>query len=497
MDVSWSPTPCPEAFKRPSTAADTLTRLASFIARAESKPGLSRTHQPAPLHSPLHSPPSPPPFSCSECGLSFTFGTELLLHQDAQHAQLPKPHRCARCRHEFSLKSSLQMHNCHAFPGRASDGPTYATSLTNIGPNPTHSSAFPGAVDAAAYACAPCGRGFTHKQALLHHQQAGCDATRSPRRSDRPGTADAVVSEGESSSSSSNSSCALESVCKFCSRTFQDVAAFHRHKQMKRCDKKETGLNSADPRPRKSKRDGFSCRSCDMVFNCTAKLYHHRKETHSRGVQFMEAPPLAKRKHKRPNRNYTCQICSAVFLHHLSLWAHSRKHPARINGEDAGAAANATGKSDTPATEKKVAPLKITIRKSVWTKEVSLGKKDVVLKLHKIPKFATTLKPSERETAPEENEEEEAEFPCPSCPEVFSQLADLVTHSELHQTAATRGKCGVCSCDMDSSNWGGAKRPRLYHCALCQRGFTTLDLFLSHCQGHLKAKVDEEAAPDA
>uniref|UniRef100_A0AAV2M0L4 C2H2-type domain-containing protein n=1 Tax=Knipowitschia caucasica TaxID=637954 RepID=A0AAV2M0L4_KNICA len=95
-----------------------------------------------------------------------------------------------------------------------------------------------------------------------------------------------------------------------------------------------------------------------------------------------------------------------------------------------------------------------------------------------------------------ESLEEEEEFACASCPEVFAQLSELLAHAELHQTATVRGSCSVCTCEMDaSSQW--AEKMRLYHCGLCQRGFVALENFLSHCQEHLKNKVEDEGISEA
>ncbi|KAK7884050.1 hypothetical protein WMY93_027173 [Mugilogobius chulae] len=551
MDLSWSTTPRPEAFKRPNTATETLTRLASFIARAECKPGLHRTQRPPP--DPPTPAPDPPftctdglpltctpglnctqrnspdlqrlapelpfvdlpfncnpglncsqrplleplnpvlnlpddlPFTCNDCGQKFTYATELLIHQDTDHA-LPKPHQCLHCLQEFSLKSSLQMHNCEFFQGQMSDGPSYATTLTSVSENPTN-----GCVFAQPYV-ATCGKDLVEDAA---QEEADSDATlTAPSQSDNPESqADSQFSEEEEETSSSTSLYG-ESRCKFCSRTFRSEAAFNRHKQLKQCNKKEKekdclwgSSNVKAKRGRMLKKGVFSCRSCDKVFNSTAKLYNHRKEKHSRSVPCVrETIPAAKKKHKRhSNCTYTCQICSKVFLHHLSLWAHTRKHPKSANESEIGksmAAKNATenGKFKKQSAEKTVEPIKITFRKNMWTRDFSIDKKiKPRLKLRRV-----TDRASEKES------DEEVEFPCASCPQVFEQLSELRAHAELHQMAVSSGRCSVCDCHVDSSNWAGAKRSRLYHCALCQRGFSTLELFLSHCQEHLKAKVEEE-----
>lgn len=513
--VSWSASPHPEAFRRQRTTADTLNRLASFIARAESKQGLSKSCKQLPQQQLQED--AALPFACRECGESFPCGTALLTHQEARHA-LPKPHRCSRCGQAFSLRSSLQLHNCKVssqlFQAQTRNSPTYATSLTPSKSADGPAFSQPHISDSSPYACAPCGKGFMLKQALLHHQQAGCDPA-SP-------AVDSPLASEEDSSSSSNSLYVPDgqSICKFCSRTFHNEEAYRHHNKIRHSDEQETdswdssnegGQTRASA---KAKHGVFSCRSCEMLFSSTAKLSKHRKEKHSRGLNVMTEQQPNIRQRRPTNNTYTCQICSKVFFHHLSLWAHKKKHPTsesgavssnRVIASEKGLTPNDATKDwkliEKPNTENKFGPRKILLRESILTKAVSVAK-IFPPKLQKSHKFhaslkAETLKHAEVPKDEDDFDEDETEFPCPSCPEVFSHHSDLKAHTELHQSAVRRSRCSVCTSEMDSLKWPGSKRLRLYHCILCQMGFSTLDPFLSHCQNHLKAKVDEERVTEA
>uniref|UniRef100_G3PIM9 Uncharacterized protein n=1 Tax=Gasterosteus aculeatus TaxID=69293 RepID=G3PIM9_GASAC len=66
---------------------------------------------------------------------------------------------------EFSLKSSLQLHKCRQDSSQCDRCPE-ESQRSPTGPSCTTSEPYGW--------CAPRGRGFSQKPALLHHQQAGC-----------------------------------------------------------------------------------------------------------------------------------------------------------------------------------------------------------------------------------------------------------------------------------------------------------------------------------
>ncbi|KAK5863011.1 hypothetical protein PBY51_000074 [Eleginops maclovinus] len=511
--VSWSTTRAPESFSRSGATADTLSRLASFIARADTKPQMQNKRPP---------PSQLSPYVCPECGECFLYGAELLHHQELNHA-LPKPHRCPSCGQEFSLRSSLQLHKCnHDAPpcevchGLSQLGApcTTCTALTsdpgrlqdNSPQRQTHM------LDGSPYACAPCGRGFNQKQALLHHQQAGCSEPPSPSdlvdASNLPEDSPPVSEEDSARSDSSDTPWPVSRVvngCQSCSKMFLTEAGLQRHKQTNHAEKllmppqgqKTNAAGGEARRGRSNKVNGdlikmpkssqklLNCRSCDMVFTSTSKLYVHRKEKHSREKMILSEPmPIARI--RRRGGAYPCQVCGKVFVHHLSLRAHYKHHtvssqPVECTTKDLSENRPNKVKSN-PAEHKIVKPGRGRPRKVPRTKE----------------KVTNPGSCSEVPKAEEEEEEElESDFPCPSCAEVFSLQSQLREHVELHQSALKRRKCSVCTHEMDTCKWPGSKRQRLYHCVPCQQGFTALDSFLEHCQEHLRVRVEEDSITDS
>ncbi|XP_034393934.1 zinc finger protein 808 isoform X2 [Cyclopterus lumpus] len=382
--VSWSTTRAQESFSRSKTAADTLSRLASFIARADPK-------QPTPKQT---------------------------LKQRQQPSHLDT-HVCQEC----------------------DDSP-------------------------------PVSEG---------------DSTRSDC-SDTPGTSSRAVG-----------------MCQLCSTTFRTKTALQRHKQTHHAEqgrktkgestdgeaKKErnTTVNRDLIKMPKSRTKLLDCRSCDMVFRSISKLYMHRKEKHSREKNILREPRPVVIKRRRVC-TYACQVCSKVFLHHLSLRAHCRQHTASsvTTIQNTSLPVGCTTKDSELSG--KVKPI-IAEDKPV---KAGPGRPRKVAKVeNKAPGPGRCRHVPEVEEEEEEDDELEREFPCPSCAEVFSLQSQLREHVELHQSSVKRRQCSVCTSEMDTCKWPGSKRQRLYHCVPCQQGFSALDSFLEHCQEHLRVRVEEDS----
>ncbi|XP_029975653.1 zinc finger protein 271 [Salarias fasciatus] len=502
--VSWSSPRSQESFSRPTASADTLSRLASLIARADTK-------HPARSHRLSHL------FVCQECDQTFSYTTDLLLHQELKHS-LPKPHRCPSCGREFSLRSSLKLHKCeptrcelcHGVTRPGSPCPACAPRTSDPGRMQDKCILRqPPLLDHSPYACAPCGRGFSQKQALLHHQQAGC--------SEPPSLSDIIngsslpedsppPSEGNSARSDSSDSpepgCSrTTSTCPLCSKTFRTKAGLQRHKETSHAEEEEgegeEGLKTRGAkagrglrkRP-KSRTKVLSCRSCDLVFSSTARLYMHRKEKHRREpIVWREPSSVVPR--RRRGGIYPCQVCGKVFVHHLSLRAHYRRHTdPSFTAIKNGPSEECTTKDSKSSSLNRPNPVKPPLAEGK-TVRAALGRP------RKAPRAAEQAVSSGRRRAGPEAQGEEAdgEFPCPSCPEVFPELRQLKKHVELHQSATTRRRqCSVCSSEMDAGRWPASRRQRLYHCVPCQQGFSALDSFLQHCQEHLRVRVEEDSA---
>ncbi|XP_029362651.1 zinc finger protein 169 [Echeneis naucrates] len=518
--VSWSTSRAPESFTRSRTAADTLSRLASFIAQADNKHH-TRSQRQRPSHLPMN--------VCPECGEGFPYVTDLLHHQDLKHT-LPKPHRCPSCGQEFILKSSLQLHQCdqnsspcelcHSESRLGSPCPACTThTLDPSRPLDKSLHRQPHLLGRSPYACAPCGRGFSQKQALLHHQQAGCSEPPSPTDTTEASSLpddSPPVSEGDSPCSNYSDtpgpSSRAASVCRFCPRSFRSEVGLQRHEHINHADerlmalqgqkvkrectsgqirKRENNSVAGDHNVRpKCKKKLLSCRSCDMVFRSTSKLYVHRKEKHSREKNMIRDSMPAINKRRRSD-SYPCQVCGKVFFHHLSLRAHYRQHTVSSSAtiKDKAQSQECTTKDNTLSenqpNKSKTSPA------DDKTVRAGPGRPRKVARLE--TKVSDTGRCKEvPEVLEEEEEEEERDFPCPSCAEVFPLQSQLKEHMELHQSSMKSRQCSVCTHMIDSCKWRSSKRQRLYHCVPCQQGFSALDSFLEHCQEHLRVRVEED-----
>uniref|UniRef100_UPI0037E90E13 zinc finger protein 169 n=1 Tax=Semicossyphus pulcher TaxID=241346 RepID=UPI0037E90E13 len=522
--LSWSTTRPPESFSRSKTSTDTLSRLASFIARADTKQ--QRHQRPQTSHLPS--------YVCQECDRDFSHAADLLHHQEVKHT-LPKPHRCPSCGQEFSLRSSLQLHKCghdpspcelcHGESRLGSPCPACTTRTSDPGrPQDISPHLQPHLLDSSPYACAPCGRGFSQKQALLHHQQAGCSeppsasgvAEASSLPDDSPAGSEGDSTCSDCSDTAEPSSRAL-SECELCSRSFRTEAGLQRHKQTNHAEEHLTapqtlhtkgggsgggnvGVNGDPIKRSKSKTKLLSCRSCDLVFRNTSKLYLHRKEKHSREKNVLrESRPVIMRL-RRPGA-YPCPVCGKVFLHHLSLRAHHKQH-TELSFTSVKDKHDSEGSStkDSEVSENHIQRPKKTSLAEDETVRAGPARHKKGPRLQRTVTDAGTSRevPQEKEKQREEEEEdeeeeEEMEFPCPSCAEVFSMQSQLREHVELHQSSLRRRQCSVCTHEMDTCKWPGSKRHRLYHCVPCQQGFSALDSFLEHCQEHLRLRVEEDS----
>ncbi|XP_041700933.1 zinc finger protein 226 isoform X2 [Coregonus clupeaformis] len=511
VPCTWNTTRVQESFARTKPASDALTKLAKLVAQKQESQSQNQLL------------PDVSPCVCAECGQGFSDMAELLHHQQGEHA-LRKRHRCLSCGKEFSLLSSLQLHKCiqDAAPCQLCCGkPQLGAPCSACKASTSDSQSVKDKSlhhqshhhDSRSYACAPCGKSFSQKQALLHHQQAGCSKSASrtakvaspPADSPSPESTLSDSSPPDSPTSDSPSHDATSapdpdrpSQCPLCPKSFRSGAGLACHQRSthqkewsisKYLPPKGGGTNGVDrisqkksgpPQPKgrgrkqangKSKQRSqlLSCRSCDRVFLSTAKLYLHRQESHSREKDIRRDPrPLISKRRKR--ETYPCEVCGKVFLHHLSLKAHVKNHsqepPCQV--QQVGKAAK-----EPKLAEKMPKKPKSNLARKIGGTSVKAGRG----RPKKIPM-----------------KEEEGEFPCPSCAEVFSLQSALKEHEELHQPTGSMRHCSVCSQGMGISKKPGAKLRRAYHCVPCLKAFGTLDTFLQHCQDHLVVSGVEEGS---
>ncbi|XP_020315705.1 zinc finger protein 27-like [Oncorhynchus kisutch] len=497
VPCSWNTTRVQESFARTKPASDTLTKLAKLVAQKQDSQSQNQLL------------PDVCPCVCAQCSQGFSDMAELLHHQQGEHA-LRKCHCCLSCGKEFSLLSSLQLHKCihDAAPCQVCCGKTQlgapcsaCKASTSDSQSVRDKSLYHQSHhhDSRSYACAPCGKSFSQKQSLLRHQQAGCSksATRTAKvvspPADSPSPESAILDSSPPDSPPTDATSAPDpdrpSQCPLCAKRFRSGAGLACHQRsthrkewiiskypllkggctngVHRLSKQMAGPPQPKRRGRKSQL--LSCRSCDRVFLSTAKLYLHRQESHSREKDIRRDPrPLISKRRKR--ETYPCDVCGKVFLHHLSLKAHVKNHsrepPSHV--QQVGKAAK-----ETKLVEKTPKKPKGNISRKVG---------------------GTLVKASRGRPKKIPMKEEEGEFPCPSCAEVFSLQSALKEHEELHQPTGSMRHCSVCSQGMGISKKPGAKLRRAYHCVPCLKAFITLDTFLQHCQDHLVDSGDEEGS---
>lgn len=512
MDVashSWDTAQDAEDFLRNRQAGEAFSKLAELMAQAEQK-AEARNHK---SHQSGVT-------TCAECHQDFPDLAGLARHQQKLHT-LRKPHRCKACGQEFALLSSLQLHKCLSSPsvcqlchGKAQRGAPCSACQTDLsdpkGPQEQpHLYQHRHHHDNSPYACAPCGRAFSHKQELLYHQQAGgCQPAPLSPKAVKPSAALASFTPAPTPTPSYASlppSPPLPGACLFCSRVFRSAAGLANHQRVwhpsqwaKNSPKLTNSRKTAGKMNGKTlekmpdseckeasdsakKRDGgdkkgqlFPCRSCDRVFSQTSMLHQHRKEVHRREKRpWREHRPSAKStRQRKKGETYPCLICGKVFLHHLTRWAHLRTHSAQQQSQ-----------------MRKVAK---GVKASKLTKEIKTTDKNPPQKNKKTKCAAASKAEPKKRRRKQESVEEEGEFPCPSCLEVFSSPSALCKHEEVHQPAEVTKTCSVCNEDITPAEGGAAVTELLYHCVPCRQAFSTLGSFLQHCRMHLPSDTDGE-----
>ncbi|XP_056113897.1 zinc finger protein 184 [Rhinichthys klamathensis goyatoka] len=458
---NWNGAKGDQISTRSKPMSDTLSKLAQLITCMEYKPK-----------------PQTSSSIRKDCGHEFSELNDLVHHQEKELA-LQKLHCCQRCGQKFALLSSLQLHKC---PGSSSmcqtcrGKPTRSSSCPSCGSEPSgpHRPEDPFSQDNSPYACAPCGQAFSHKQELLHHQQAGgCQPAKTLKPPLPP----------------SPSASASLSACTVCSRTFRSSAGLACHMRFSPAHTKSSVKTTKEEhlRSRKKKKKKvlssklFPCRSCDKSFPKTSLLHRHRKEEHRREIK--EKALRKENSEKAPRRRrkgetYPCLGCGKEFLHHLTRWAHF-KHCA-------------SPRADAARCDPKGA------------KDLRPSQENRPRRGRPRTKNLTETKQEEEVERNEQDEDEDGEYPCTSCDQVFSSKAALHAHEEVHeevpegvhQPADTCRCCSVCAGGIPLSQIPEDCEKKVYHCVPCAEAFIALDTFLEHCQKHLIRENQDEFSDD-
>ncbi|KAG1960932.1 zinc finger protein [Pimephales promelas] len=439
----WNGSKGDQISTRSKPMSDTLSKLAQLITCMEYKPK-----------------PQTSSSIRKDCGHEFS---ELNLVQIQEKETLQKLHCCQHCGQRFALLSSLQLHKCLGSSSMCQTcrgKPTRSSSCPSCGSEPSgpHRPEDPISQNSSPYACAPCGQAFSHKQELLHHQQAGgCQPVKTLKPPSPP---------------SSPSAGASLSACTVCSRTFRTSAGLSCH------------MRFSPAHTKRSTKTMFSCRTCDKSFPKASLLLQHRKEEHRREIKKKalrkENSEKAPRR-RRKGEPYPCLRCGKVFLHHLTRYAHF-KHCGSPH-------ADAAGRDPKGAKDLRPSQENRPRRGRPRTKN--------------LPALTETKQKEEVERN-ERDEDEDGEYPCTSCDQVFSSKAALHAHEEVHeevpegvhQPADPCWCCSVCAGGIPLSQVPEDCEKKVYHCVPCAEAFIALDTFLEHCQKHLIRENQDEFSDD-
>ncbi|XP_016320307.1 zinc finger protein 91-like [Sinocyclocheilus anshuiensis] len=465
--------------------SDTLSKLAQLITCIEYKPKQQRSSS-----------------ICKDCGDKFSDQKSLEHHQKREHA-LQKLHCCQHCGQKFALLSSLQLHECSRTSSMCQTcmgKPQRGSSCPSCG---TESSEDPFYHDNSPYACAPCGQAFSHKQELLLHQQAGgCE----PAKTLKPPPPSNVSSPP--SPPSANSSL---TTCTLCHRKFHSSAGLgchmrFSHAHMKSSTEKKRVVIVSTLKKKKKKKvlissTSFPCRSCDESFPKISLLHQHRKEEHRREIKVrkLQRTSLKTTRRRRKGETYPCLHCGKEFLHHLTRLAHFRHYSShhethlKLSGKSSGADAAGfcpkAAKELRPSQEKRP-------RGRPRTKN--------------LPVLMETkhMEEEQMDKQDDSDEDEDAEYPCTSCDQVFSSKAKLHVHEKVHeefpeevpeehaQPADTCRCCSVCTGGIPLAEIPEDCEKKVYHCVPCAEAFIALNTFLEHCQTHLIRENEDEFSDD-
>ncbi|XP_018613935.1 zinc finger protein 271 [Scleropages formosus] len=410
---------------------------------------------------------------CEECGRGFSDISVLLRHQQREHA-LRKPHRCPTCGQSFALLSSLHLHRRihaatrykwssqggsprqHAARSDRSEGRLFGHRRNLQGGGP--------------YACAPCGRAFSHKPALLHHQQAGCQHPTEPEEPQitqltstaSPAAPTTQHDEGllsQSKPSATNPASMTSQVLPVSAQPTTPQGPAHSSLSSP-TDSSSPPHASPPPSPTRP----YFCSLCHRTFNSQVGLSSHQRLSHPVEWKLAQVTYW-----NQGGKKFPCSSCEKVFCHAASLYQHKRRCFGTQADETGAGLQNHKGQ-----------------RFPCRSCDMVFSQTSSLL-LHRKEQHSRPARPRDRgrmvTVLPKRRT---GVHPCPFCSKVFSHHLPRWAHVRAHhaQQQLQRKRCHKV--DYHKANKQEIAK-KLFRCSQCNKAYRSRGNLLKHHSTHAKA----------